>query len=312
MSVFENKLFVINKHRGPTSFDVVAAFRRAIGIKKVGHAGTLDPLAQGVLLLCVGRATRAVEHFMNLNKTYEFTVHLGVGTTTLDAEGTIVREVPCPKLVESQIIDATRRFVGHYQLDPPAYSAVKHNGRRLYELARAGDTPVVKSRLVVIHQLQVTRIALPEVCFSIKCSRGTYVRSIARDFGAIFDLPAHISRLVRTSVGPFRVEDAFCSENIFAGDVAGLRGLRLREALDFLPAIVLKETFRRYLVDGALPQNEDVVETIGAVAESSALRILDETGELLAIGNRALDDVAGGPSVVNSFRLFVDRGSTVR
>jgi tRNA pseudouridine55 synthase len=310
MRQHDNKVFVVNKNSGPTSFEVVDAFRRATAIRKVGHTGTLDPLAEGVLILCTGRATRAVEHFMNLHKSYEFTVRLGVETTTLDAEGDVVRESPVPELDAQAINDAVAGFVGQYDLNPPAYSALKQRGRRLYEMARAGETPVVESRTVTIHSMDVMEVALPDVRIRIRCSRGTYVRSLAKDFGARFELPAHIRHLVRTSVGSFHIADAFPAEDLFDGRVDELRGMELSLALEFLPGIVLTDTSKRALFDGALPSQNDVVETIGRPGHSAAVRILDQDGVLLAVGSRA--DVSKRFTLVDSYRLMVDRGSATR
>ena len=312
MNTLRNKLFVINKPSGPTSFDIVEAFRKATGIRKVGHAGTLDPLAQGVLLLCTDKATRAVEHFMNLSKHYEFEVRLGAETTTLDAEGDVVREVPCPDLAEDAIHEAVHSFVGDYRLTPPAYSALKRKGKRLYQLARAGETPEVESRVVHIYEMEVTQIALPSVFFRITCSRGTYVRSLARDFGAKFGVPAHIGSLTRKAVGDFSLDDAFPSDKLFAKDTSGLNGIPMSEALSFLPGIVVNDACKRSLLDGGLPVERDVVRTIGLASSSPVLRIIDEAGELIAVGNRGSRGCGASraedePSWVDSFRLFVDR-----
>jgi tRNA pseudouridine55 synthase len=304
----ENVLVVVRKSPGPTSFDVVEAFRRATGIRRVGHTGSLDPLAGGVLLLCTGRATRAVEQFMNLDKVYEFTVRLGVETTTLDAEGQVVREMPVPAIAGDVIVAAAERFVGDYRMRPPAYSALKRQGRRMYELARAGEEPVAEERQVRIHELVVTGIALPDVHLRTRCSRGTYVRSLARDFGAVLGLPAHLGRLVRTAVGPFSVEEAYPCEKLFAGEISDLRGIDMARALDFLPGIVLAQGCKRALLDGVLPRPEDVVEAIGSPASCASLRILDEAGELLGIGTRSEVWRSGLP-MVGSFRLMVDRES---
>jgi tRNA pseudouridine55 synthase len=308
VKTLEDRLVIVSKNSGPTSFDVVEAFRKATGLRKVGHTGTLDPLATGVLLLCTGKATRAVEQFMNLDKCYEFSVRLGAETTTLDAEGEVVRETPVPRIPDAKIVEVVKGFVGCYQMDPPAYSALKQNGRRLYELARAGEKPIVESRPVTIYELEVTDIDLPNLELRIRCSRGTYVRALARDIGAAFEVPAYLDRLVRTAIGPFTIDAAYPAERIFAGDVSQVNGIKLSSALDFLPGIVLRERFKRALVNGALPGHEDVVETIGAVTQSTSLRILDETGELLAIGNRG-DARRGGSPFVDSFRLFVDTRS---
>jgi tRNA pseudouridine55 synthase len=305
MNEFVNRVVVINKQVGPTSFDVVEAFRKASRIRKVGHTGTLDPLAQGVLLLCSGKATRAVEHFMDLPKVYEFDVRLGVETTTLDVEGEVVREAPCPDLPETRIIEVAESFLGSYRLEPPAYSALKHNGRRLYQLAREGKNARAEERTVTVYAMEVLDIALPVVRCRMKCSRGTYVRSVARDFGARLDLPAHIQNLVRSAIGPFRIEEAFPSQQIFDMDLAGLRVIKLVDALQFLPGIVIRDGSKRALLDGVLPTRGDVVETIGDMENSAPVRILDEAGELLAIGNRRAP--GGYASWVESYRLLVDR-----
>jgi tRNA pseudouridine55 synthase len=304
----KDKLFIINKHCGPSSFEVVNAFRRVSRIRKVGHTGTLDPLAEGVLLLCTGKATRASEHFMNLDKTYEFDVRLGIETDTLDSEGKVIQEVPCPDLSRDRIEAAAGSFSGEYNLSPPAYSALKQNGKRLYELARAGHKPEVSLRLVHIYELDLLGIELPVVKLRIRCSRGTYVRSLARDFGRRLDLPAHVERLVRTRIGAFSLETAFPGERLFAGDIEGLQGIELTSALDFLPGIVLKDAARDNLLKGVLPTHRDVAETIGTLSGARVVRILDTNGHLIAVGKR--DD---GPrkrlAWVDSYRLFTNGGS---
>ncbi len=312
MVEFENKVFVIDKASGPTSFQVVEAFRDAARIRKAGHAGTLDPLASGVLLLCTGNATRAVEHFVNLGKWYEFDVCLGEGTTTLDAEGEVTSRVPCPDFPRDQLLGAAKSFVGDCVLDPPAYSAIKRNGRRLYELARAGQTPRVEGKRVTIYSLEITAIELPIVRFRLNCSRGTYVRSLARDFGARFALPAHIRNLVRTAVGPFRVEDGYPSGKVFEGDLAGVRGIGLCDALGFLPGIVINESATRALLNGVLPGQADVTRTVGPCDDARSLRILDEEGELLAVGTRSKGPATDRLLCVDSYRLLVGKPGSNR
>jgi len=312
MNEFDNRVFVIDKQSGPTSFEVVDAFRGATGIRRVGHAGTLDPLARGVLLLCAGGATRVVEHFVDLGKWYEFDVRLGEGTATLDAEGEITVRVPCPDLSRDDLVAAAAHFVGECVLEPPAYSAIKKNGRRLYELARAGETPKVEGKKVRIYSLEITAIDLPVVGFRLNCSRGTYVRSLARDFGARFELPAHIRNLVRTAVGPYRVEDGFPSTRVFEGDLAGLKGIDLPEALGFLPGIVVSEGAKRGLMNGALPGPADVVRTVGFKGDERAIRILDEDGGLLAVGRRTEGPERKRLAWVDSYRLLVNTGRSNR
>jgi tRNA pseudouridine55 synthase len=312
MDEFNNKLFVIDKSVGPTSFGVVSAFKRATRLRKVGHTGTLDPLAKGVLLLCTGTATRAVEHFMNLDKEYEFDVCLGVETDTLDREGKVIREAPCPDASDDEIRAVAGSFVGEYNLKPPAYSALKKNGRRLYELARAGEATEVESRRVRVYEFEVLSIELPAVRCRIRCSRGTYVRSLAKDFGARLDVPAHIDRITRTRIGPFARSEGYPSDRLFEDDVSSLAGRELAAALDFLPGVVLEEKARKGLRYGTPPGIRDVVETIGDVRGGGPVRMLDETGTLLAIGERNRGKRRNPLQLVDSFRLYIDTTSKRR
>jgi tRNA pseudouridine55 synthase len=309
MEKYNNKLFIIDKSVGPTSFGVVAAFKRAARLRKVGHTGTLDPLAQGVLLLCTGTATRAVEHFMNLEKEYEFDVCLGVETDTLDKEGRVVREAPCPDVGADEIREVANSFVGDYDLKPPAFSALKKNGRRLYDLARAGETPEVESRTVHIYQFEVLSIDLPVITCRIRCSRGTYVRSLAKDFGDKLDVPAHIDHITRTKIGPFKRSLGYASDRLFDEDMSGVEGIELADALDFLPGVVLGEKARKGLRYGMPPGIKDVIETYGDVKSGGPVRMLDETGALLAIGERNRGKRRNPLQLVDSFRLFTDTTS---
>ncbi|HEX5133619.1 MAG TPA: tRNA pseudouridine(55) synthase TruB [Candidatus Krumholzibacteria bacterium] len=302
---FDNLVFVIDKAVGPTSFDVVAAMRRVSGLRKVGHAGTLDPLARGVLLLCTGNGTRAVEHFMDLEKEYEFDVRLGVETSTLDAEGEVVREAPVPDIPADALHAAAASFVGEYSMTPPVYSAIKRKGRRHYELARAGEAAEIEPRMVNIYGFEVLAVDLPVVRCVVRCSRGTYVRSLAKDFGAKLGLPASLTSLTRTRIGAFRLADAYASEKLVPGGGEDLAGVDLGTALDFLPAVVINAQARRGLQFGIPPLRMEVVKTVGS-ARHGAMRLLDERGELLAVGTRNGDNPRDPLRVCDSFRLYVD------
>jgi tRNA pseudouridine55 synthase len=302
---FDNKLFVIDKCKGPTSFDVVMSFRKATRLRKVGHTGTLDPLAEGVLLICTGMATRAVEHFMNLEKEYRFEIHLGIETTTLDAEGDVVREEPCPELSEPQIADVAASFVGPYELTPPVFSAIKQGGKRMYEMARSGEAPQPEKRRVEIYHFDILAVSLPIVECRVVCSRGTYVRSLARDLGDKLGVPAHIRRLERTRIGPFDRASAFPSQKLTRAEIGAIEGRALGDALEFLPGAILAEKARKALRYGILPETRDVVSTLGTV-EEGPVRLLDDTGGLVAIGNRAGGRRRNPLLLVDSYRLFVD------
>lgn len=309
---FGNKVFVIDKALGPTSFDVVAALRRVSGLRRVGHAGTLDPLARGVLLVCTGTATRAVEHFMNLEKEYRFDVRLGVETTTLDQEGEVVREADVPPIALETLREVAATFVGDYLMTPPAYSALKRGGKRFSDLARAGEAAEAQPRTVRIYGFDVVGYDAPIVHCVVRCSRGTYVRSLAKDLGAKLGLPASIATLERSRIGEFRVEDAVPSDALTPERADEVAGLELGEALSFLPGVVVSTRAKRALLFGASPLRSDVVETQGAPtigAMVGPLRIVDEDGTLLAIGTRGGDHPRDPLRVCDSFRLYVDANS---
>jgi tRNA pseudouridine55 synthase len=306
---FDNRVFVINKEPGPTSFEVVGALRRLSGIRRVGHAGTLDPLARGVLLLCTGTATRAVEHFMNLEKEYHFDVRLGVETTTLDAEGEVVREAPVPPLALDEVRAAASTFVGEYAMTPPVYSALKRAGKRFSDLARAGEPAEAPPRTVRIYAFDVIALDLPVVRCIVRCSRGTYVRSLARDLGDKLGAPASIASLTRARIGAFRIEDAVSSDQLTASQAGDVVGMELSEALSFLPGVVVSTRAKRALLFGAPPLRTDVVEVMGASTLGTIvgpLRIVDEEGTLLAVGTRGGDHPRDPLRVCDSFRLYVE------
>jgi tRNA pseudouridine55 synthase len=243
---------------------------------------------------------------MDLEKTYEFDVRLGVSTDTADAEGEVVSEVPCPDLPRERIEQAAAGFVGSYRMTPPAYSAVKHGGRRLYEMARAGEAPAARERTVQIHAFDVASVSLPTVTCRVRCSRGTYVRSLATDLGAVLGLPAHITRLVRTAVGPFALADAFPSAKLAAGEVDELEGIPLESALSFLPGVVLSRRSSQALLQGILPERQDVVRLIGSPGEDAPLRMLDESGALIAVGRRHPAGEHDRLKLVDTYRLYAD------
>ncbi len=306
---FENRVFVIDKAPGPTSFEIVARLRRLFGLRRVGHAGTLDPLARGVLLVCTGAATRAVEHFMNLEKEYRFAVRLGVETTTLDAEGEIVREEPVPPLAVETIRTVAQTFVGEYHMTPPAYSALKRGGKRYSDLARAGEPAEAAPRMVRIHAFDVVAFASPMVECVVRCSRGTYVRSLAKDLGDKLGVPASIASLERARIGNYRVEDAVSSECLTPERSDEVIGLELGEALSFLPGVVVSTRAKRSLLFGASPLRTEIVDVLGAStigAVVGPIRILDEDGILLAVGTRGGDHPRDPLRVCDSFRLFVE------
>lgn len=191
-----------------TSHDVVQAVRRASDERRVGHAGTLDPMATGVLLVCVGKATRVTEYLMEHRKRYRAEITLGVKTDTLDAEGEVLATADADHISRDDVEVALDQFVGQIEQIPPMYSAIKREGKKLYELAREGVTVEREPRTVEISHLEIVKWEAPCVTIDVECSKGTYVRALARDLGAALGVGAHLSELVRTASGRFTIDDA--------------------------------------------------------------------------------------------------------
>jgi tRNA pseudouridine55 synthase len=206
-AVVAEGLLLVDKPAGATSHDVVDAVRRSLGTRKVGHAGTLDPMATGLLIVGAGRATRLLRFLGDLPKTYEGAIRLGVETTTLDADGEVVREAPVTAS-RDEVAAAMRALEGASLQRPPAYSAVKVGGRKLYEAARAGERLEAEPRPVRVDAFELMSYEPPDAAFRVTCSGGTYVRVLTADVGAALSCGAHLIALRRTAIGPFRVEDA--------------------------------------------------------------------------------------------------------
>jgi tRNA pseudouridine55 synthase len=216
----ESGLVVVDKPGGVTSHDVVSRVRRLAGTRKVGHAGTLDPMATGVLVLGVNRATRLLGHLMLTEKAYDATIRLGVATTTDDAEGEVVATVSTGSLDEAQVRAAASEFVGDLLQVPTAVSAIKVDGKRAYQRVREGEAVELQARPVTVHELVVHEVRMPtgstpmDLDVSLRCSSGTYVRAIARDLGARLGVGGHLTALRRTALGPYALADARTLEEL--------------------------------------------------------------------------------------------------
>lgn len=208
----------IDKPQWLSSHDVVARVRRICGTRRVGHAGTLDPLATGVLLVCVGRATRLSEYLMGQQKVYTATVRLGQTTNTYDAEGEVTEERPFSHITSFDIEQALETFRGSIEQIPPIYSALKVNGQPMYKLARAGKDVERKPRPVTIYELALLNWAPPNLQLRVVCSTGTYIRSLAHDIGEMLSCGGHITVLRRTAVGEFTLSDAVTLDTLASDD----------------------------------------------------------------------------------------------
>lgn len=209
-----NGLLIIDKPRGMTSHDVVDVVRRMLKIQKVGHAGTLDPLATGVLVILIGKATRLFDKFMNFDKTYEAVLTLGSTTTTGDSCGKIVELFPYDKITEGMAKEVIESFLGKISQVPPMVSAIKYKGKPLYKLARRGIEVPRASREIIIHSIKLLKFYLPDISFKVSCSKGTYVRSLGEDIAKHLACGGHISKITRLSVGPFELKDSISLEKI--------------------------------------------------------------------------------------------------
>lgn len=212
---FKNgQVILIDKPLKWTSFQVVNKIRWAIKKRfdlkkiKVGHAGTLDPLATGLLILCTGKFTKRIEEFQAQEKEYTGTITLGCTTPSYDLETEIDERFPIAHISQELVLDTAKKFTGEIEQKPPIFSAIKKDGKRLYELARAGEKTKIKPRKIIISEFEITAIEMPKIDFKIVCSKGTYIRSLAHDFGIALNSGAHLSSLRRTRIGNFSIDDA--------------------------------------------------------------------------------------------------------
>lgn len=204
----EGQVILIDKDYQWTSFDVVKKIRGSIRIKKVGHAGTLDPLATGLLIVCTGKKTKEIQNFQDLPKSYEGTFYLGAIRPSHDKETEITERKPVSDITNEQLVLAARSFEGEIMQVPPSFSAIKKDGKRLYEFAREGKKIKVDPRSLTVYSFNITNINLPFIDFQLKCSKGFYVRSLARDLGKALGCGAYLESLRRTGIGDINVEEA--------------------------------------------------------------------------------------------------------
>lgn len=223
----DGQVLLFDKPYRSTSFNIVSKVRHATKVKKVGHAGTLDPLATGLLIICTGKFTKKINEYMGMEKEYTGTFTLGSTTASYDLETPEENHKDTSHITEEQIHAATKKFVGNIMQMPPQYSAIKKDGKRLYESARQGIEVKVDARPVIISEFIITKIEMPVVHFKVVCGTGTYIRSLANDYGEALCVGAYMSSLRRTRIGIFKVEDAYTVETF----EQAVQTLREEEAL---------------------------------------------------------------------------------
>ena len=305
MTAPSSGILVVDKSAGATSFDAVALARKRLGVRRVGHAGTLDPEATGVLPLLVGEATKLMPYVMEHDKEYVTTVRFGVTTDTHDLTGRMLSETPVTNLTRERLEATCRAFVGRIRQRPPMYSAVHHEGRRLYELAREGAEIERTPRDVAVHAIEVQAVEGSRATLRIVCGKGTYVRVLAADVGAALGFGGAVERLARTRVGPFELSAALAWRELQAASATVLWAhvLPPDAGLAHLPAASLDAAGVRRFVHG---QPADITAPLSAGALA---RVYDSVGVLLGVGEVATSGMSVRPVRI----VHADRpGSSVR
>lgn len=277
----------LNKPKGITSHDAVTKVKRALKVKKAGHAGTLDPMATGVLLVCLNDATKIVRFLVDLGKQYTATLKLGQRTDTFDADGKVIEEKDARGVTEGQVRAVFEKFTGVIAQVPPMYSAVKHAGKPLYELARAGIVVERQSREVTVSQLELTAFRPPLLDIRVSCSKGTYIRTLAEDIGAALGVGAHVAEIQRTATGGFDVRDAMDLQEL--REVGDKAVLPVDSALGHLREVVLGgREYTQAKRGGAFKCTVPLPE--GPPGRPLYLRLKSPGGALFAIGVIAPDE----------------------
>lgn len=281
-------LLVIDKPSGPTSHDVVAMVRRATGIKRVGHAGTLDPLATGVVVVGVGRATRLLRYVQDSRKEYIAQVRFGIATDSLDADGREISRAPMP-LTEGQVASALSGFRGIIQQTPPMVSAIQVGGRRLHEMARAGQEVERQPRSVEVFQIEVVGFEggeFPSATIAVECSKGTYIRVLADDIARVLGGRAHLEGLRRTRVGSFGLDQALSLDDLDRWEASLLP---LATAVGPMPRLVVNDAQRLRTSHG---------RTLEAAGMEGPIAVMDPAGDLIAV-YLASDGIAKAEVVIS-------------
>lgn len=275
----------IHKEKGFTSHDVVAKLRGIVGQKKIGHTGTLDPDATGVLPVCLGKATKLCDMLTDKSKTYETVLLLGKTTDTQDISGVVLSENPLENMDDDSVVKCIEGFVGNYMQIPPMYSALKVNGKKLYELAREGVEIERKARPVVIHEINIKELSLPRVRMEVSCSKGTYIRTLCHDIGAALGCGGCMEELIRTKVSGFELKDSLTLKQIQELKEAG----RLQEALVPIDemfaeyeAVTLKAEHASFAYNGNMFLPKHINEYI-RLEDGKSVRVYDDRGRFIAI-----------------------------
>lgn len=278
-----NGVLNIFKNKGMTSFDVVRKIKFLANEKKVGHTGTLDPEATGVLPVCLGKATKTIDYIMNSNKVYEVKFLLGVKTTTYDLEGEILEKNEIDHIKSDEVSEVVLSFIGEYDQVPPMYSALKKNGVRLYDLARKGIEVEREARKVRIFNISDLKIELPYVYMKVACSKGTYIRSLCYDIGEKLKVGAAMAELNRSETSIFKQSDSVNIDDLTKENIQDYI-MTIEDALSFYPKITVKSTFTKLLINGVKVFDKRLTNE---KREKNVLyRVYDSEGTFIGIGKQ--------------------------
>jgi tRNA pseudouridine55 synthase len=295
------------KDTGMSSHDLIYRLRRIIGQQKIGHTGTLDPMASGLLLICLGRATKLTQFLADWDKCYRAEITLGSVSDTLDGAGHIEKGGDVPALTSDDILAVLARFTGSITQTVPAYSAVKVKGRELYKYARRGEVPETPSRRVEIKSLTLLAYEPPTLTVEIRCSKGTYIRTLADDIGKDIGCGAYLSALERLAIGPFQVRDALTVSDVDGRHRDGtlIDAVRPIETVLEFPLVTIADPVAATIRDGGIPTSGDVVSWRGRFDARQLISMADEHGRILAIGRATCDLVAVQARAQNDFFSYV-------
>lgn len=276
----------VMKPAGMTSHDVVAKLRRIYHTRKVGHTGTLDPDAVGVLPVCIGQATRLVEYLTDKEKTYKTVLMFGTETNTQDASGEVTVKTELPSLTREEFVAVTQKFIGEIQQIPPMYSAIKKDGQPLYKLARQGIDVEVEARPVMIHEIKVLMYQPESAMLEIRCGKGTYIRTLCQDIARACGSSGHMAYLMRTKSGVFGADTAVALSRLEEAEHPEAFLMDMNKSLADMPALKVSDAVMTTRVQNGLAQR---VPGAADMAEGTVCRVLDKEGNLLAIGEIVKD-----------------------
>ena len=278
-----NGVLNIFKPKGMSSFDAVRIVKKVAGTVKVGHTGTLDPEATGVLPICIGKATKIIDYIMNSEKVYEVTLKLGIRTTTYDLEGEVLEEKDCNHLTDVEILQAVNSFIGEYSQVPPMYSALKQNGVRLYELARKGIEVEREGRLITIYNIEDIKINNPYISMKVSCSKGTYIRSLCYDIGEKLGVFATMTELNRAKTSVFSQEESININDLTKENINEYI-LSMEEALEKYDKIIVRGKYVNLLINGV--RVGDNRFTNDKVINQKLYRVYDEENNFIGLGKK--------------------------